>query len=324
MSAQFALQAALAAVTLLASFTAVAQVYPSKPVRVIVPNPPGGATDVVARVVGQRLAEQWGQPVVVENRPGAGQAIGAEVVARSPADGYTLFASSDSTFVANPHLYRKLPYDPLKDFTPIVVFCRISPVMSVHPSLPVRGVRELIALAKSRPGELSYGSFGSGTYAHLSMEEFKQRTGADILHVPYKGGAPAVRDLVGGQISVLLSSLASVDPYAKAGRLRIIAAATPKRLVLLPDLPTVAESGVPGWETGAWFGLFGPANLPREIVAKVHGDTNRVVDLPEIRAHYAKLALEAVRMSPEEIAQYLPREMERWGKLIRATGARAD
>jgi tripartite-type tricarboxylate transporter receptor subunit TctC len=278
----------------------------------------------VARLVGQRLAEQWGQPVVIENRPGAGQAIGAEAVAKAPADGYTLFASSDSTFVANPHLYSKLPYDALRDFTPIVVLCRISPVMAVHPSLPARNVRELIALAKARPGALSYGSFGSGTYAHLSMEEFKQRTGTDIVHVPYKGSAPAVSDLVAGQISVLLSGLGSVGPYEKAGRLRIIAAATPRRLAALPSLPTVAESGVPGWETGAWFGLFGPASLPREITAKIHADANRAVDLPETKASYLRLTLEPVRMSPEEMAQYIRTELERWGRLIRATGARVD
>jgi len=318
-------KAVLAVLLTLASLAVAAQGYPSKPVKMIVPASPGGVTDILARTVGQRLSEAWGQPVVVENRPGAGQIIGAEAVAKSPGDGYTLIVSDASTFVINPFLYSKLPYDPLKDFTPVVVLSQASPVLAVGASVPVSSLQELIALAKAKPGSLSYGSMGSGVYNHISMEQLKQLAGVDIVHVPYKGSTPALTDLLSGQIAVFMVNLSVVEPHAKSGKLKIIAAATAKRLALRPDLPTVSESGFPGFESGTWFGILGPANLPRDIVAKIHADVTRIVSAPEFREqNLTKMGLETVAISPDQFAQLIRTDLERWGKLVRATGAKAD
>ena len=213
----------------------------------------------MARIVAQRLTEAWGHPVVVDNRPGGNYAVGAQTVARSPADGLTLLVAPDSTVTANPHLFSKLPYDPVKDLTPIIVLCRITPVLVVNPSLDAKSVPELIALAKAKPGSLNYGSYGIGTYAHLSMEDFKQKTGTDIVHIPYRGAAPAATALLAGDVSMLLLNLSSIEEHEKTGKARILAVASDKRAVLRPDLPTVAEAGVPGFSTTAWFALMGPA-----------------------------------------------------------------
>jgi len=291
----------------------------------IVPASPGGVTDILARTVGQRLSEAWGQPVVVENRPGAGQIIGAEVVAKSPGDGYTLIVSDASTFVINPFLYSKLPYDSLKDFTPVVVLSQASPVLAIGASVPASSLQELIALAKAKPGSLSYGSMGSGIYNHISMEQLKRLAGIDIVHVPYKGSTPALTDLLSGQIAVFLVNLSVVEPHAKTGKLKILAAATAKRLALRPDLPTVSELGYPGFESGTWFGMLGPANMPRDIVAKIHADVTRILGAPEFREqNITKLGLETVAISPDQFAQLIRADLERWGKLVRATGAKAD
>jgi tripartite-type tricarboxylate transporter receptor subunit TctC len=302
-----------------------AQTYPVKPVRLIVPSAPGGVTDVLARNFGARLSEMWGQPVIVENRAGAAQMIGSEAVAKAPADGYTLLVTDSSPIVINPHLYAKMPFDALRDFTPVVVFCQISPVIAVNSSVQANSIKELIALAKSKPGALAYGSFGSGTYAHIAMEEFKQRAGVDITHVPYKGSSPAMTDLLAGQIGVILVSYSVVEPHAKAGRLKILAAATPKRLSLLPDLPTVAESGLPGFETGSWFGVLGPANLPKDIAAKVHADVQRIMATPGFREqNLNKFGLEPVSITSEQFGSLIRTDHERWGKLVKATGAKVD
>src|SRR5215468_4263140 len=237
---RFIRAAACVALAMLAS-AASAQTYPSAPVKLIVPIPAGGVTDVMARVVGQRLQEIWGQTVVVENRPGGNSGVGAQAVERSAPDGHTLLVAPDSTFTANPALSSKLIYDP-DAFTPIAVLCRGTPMLIAHPSLPVKTVPELIAYAKANPGKLSYGSFGVGTYAHLSMEDFKQRTGIDLQHVPYRGAAPALNGLLGNEVSVMLLNLSSVEQHAKDGKVRLIAAATEKRVATLPDLPTVAET----------------------------------------------------------------------------------
>jgi len=321
----FVRNVALGIVLALAALPAAAQSYPSKPVKLVVPYPPGGVGDILARTVGQRLGEQWGQPVIVENRPGAAQVIGVEAVAKSPADGYTLLVSEGATFVINPHLYRKLPYDSLKDFTPVVVLCQLSPVIAVNASLPANSVQELIALAKAKPGSLSYGSMGSGSYAHISMEQLKQLAGVDIVHVPYKGSAPATTDLLSGRIGVMLVNLSVVEPHAKAGKVRILAATTPRRLALRPDLPTVGEAALPGFESGTWFAMLGPANLPGDIVSKVHADVTRIIGVPEFRAqNFTKLGLEPVAITPEQFAQMMKTDWERWGKLVRDTGAKAD
>ena len=321
----FACKAILATLLTGVSLAVAAQAYPSKPVKMIVPASPGGVTDILARTVGQRLSEAWGQPVIVENRPGAGQIIGAEAVAKSPGDGYTLIVSDASPFVINPFLYSKLPYDPLKDFTPIVVLSQASPVLAVGASVPVSSLQELIALAKARPGSLSYGSMGSGTYNHISMEQLKQLAGIDIVHVPYKGSAPALTDLLSGQIAVFLVNLSVVEPHARTGKVKIISAATGKRLALRPDLPTVAEAGFPDFESGTWFGILGPANLPRDIVARIHADVTRIIGAPEFREqNFTKFGLETVAISPDQFAQLIRRDLERWGRLVKATGAKVD
>ena len=236
-------RALLFAVLLLAvaSGSASAQTYPSGTVKLIVPVPAGGVTDTMARIVAQRLTEAWGQPVVVDNRPGGNYAVGAQAVARSPADGLTLLVAPDSTVTANPHLFSKLPYDPVKDLTPISVLCRITPVLVINPSLPVHSVQELIALAKKEPGTLNYGSYGIGTYAHLSMEDFKQRTGTKIVHIPYRGAAPAVTALLAGDVGMLLLNLSSIEEHEKTGKARILAAASAKRALLRPNLPTILD-----------------------------------------------------------------------------------
>ena len=302
---------------------ALAQAYPNAAVKLIVPVPAGGVTDTMARIVAQRLNELWGQTVVVENRAGGNYAVGAQAVARAPADGYTLLVAPDSTFTANPYLTSKLPYDS-KEFTPIIVLCRASPVLVVNSSLPVKNVQELIALAKEKPGTLNYGSYGIGTYAHLSMEDFKQRTGTDILHVPYRGAAPATTGLLAGDVSMLLLNLSSIEGHEKAGKARILAAATEKRLAARPDLPTIAEAGVPGFQTSVWFALFAPTGLPGELVAKIHTDVSKVLDLPQSREFFQTNSFERVDLSPAAFAQLIESDSKHWAALIKAVGAKID
>jgi tripartite-type tricarboxylate transporter receptor subunit TctC len=300
-----------------------AQTYPSGSVRIIVPVPAGGVTDTMARIVAQRLSESWGQPIVVENRPGGNYAVGAQAVARAPADGHTLLVAPDSTLTANPHLMSKLPYE-VRDFTPIIVLCRITPVLVINPSLPVQNVKELLALAKAKPGSLNYGSYGVGTYAHLSMEDFKQRTGTEIVHIPYRGAAPAVTGLLAGDVSMLLLNLSSIEAHEKAGKARILAAAGAKRAALRPDLPTIAEAGVPGFSTTAWFALFGPPNMAPELVAKIHADAAKVLELPQSREFFRTNSFERVDLTPQQFSQLIQDDSRHWGALIKAVGARLD
>lgn len=302
--------------------TASAQNYPTGPVRLIVPIPAGGVTDVMARVVGQRLQEMWGQTVVVENRPGGNSGVGAQAVERSAADGLTLLVAPDSTFTTNPALFSKLIYDP-DGFTPISVLCRGTPMLIVHQSLPVKTVSELIAYAKANPGKLSYGSFGTGTYAHLSMEELKQRTGMEMQHVPYRGAAPALNGLLGNEVSVMLLNLSSVEEHARSGKVRLIAAATEKRVPALPDLPTVAET-VPDFKTSVWFGLWGPAKMPTELLAKIHADVSKALDLPETKQFFKAHSFERVDLSPQEFGKLVQNDLKHWSALITAVGAKID
>ena len=319
-----ALFAALLSVLAVASGTAGAQNYPGGTVKLIVPVPAGGVTDTMARIVAQRLTETWGQPVVVENRPGGNYAVGAQAVARSPADGLTLLVAPDSTVTANPHLFSTLPYDPVKDLTPIIVLCRITPVLVIHPSLPVHSVQELIALAKAKPGTLNYGSYGIGTYAHLSMEDFKQRTGTDIVHIPYRGAAPAATALLAGDVSMLLLNLSSIEQYEKSGKVRILAAAGDKRATLRPDLPTIAEAGVAGFSTTAWFALFGPAKMAPELVAKIHADVANALELPQSREFFRTNSFERVDLTPTQFVQLIQDDSQHWGALVKAVGAKLD
>jgi tripartite-type tricarboxylate transporter receptor subunit TctC len=306
------------------STTVDAQTYPSGPVKLIVPVPAGGVTDTMARIVAQRLTEAWGQPVVVDNRPGGNYAVGAQAVARSPADGLTLLVAPDSTVTANPHLFSKLSYDPVKDLTPIIVLCRITPVLVINPSLDVKSVPDLIAVAKAKPGNLNYGSYGIGTYAHLSMEDFKQKTGTDIVHIPYRGAAPAATALLAGDVSMLLLNLSSIEEHEKTGKVRILAVASDKRAVLRPDLPTVAEAGVPGFSTTAWFALWGPANMAPELVAKIHADVSKVLESPQSREFFRTNSFERVDLTPAQFAQLIQDDLKHWGALVKAVGAKLD
>ena len=316
--------AALVGLLAAVSGAAHAQAYPSGPVKLIVPVPAGGVTDTMARIVAQRLTEAWGHPVVVDNRPGGNYAVGAQAVARSPADGLTLLVAPDSTVTANPHLFGKLPYDPVKDLTPIIVLCRITPVLVVNPSLDAKSVPELIALAKAKPGSLNYGSYGIGTYAHLSMEDFKQKTGTDIVHIPYRGAAPAATALLAGDVSMLLLNLSSIEEHEKAGKVRILAVASDKRAVLRPDLPTVAEAGVPGFSTTAWFALWGPPNMAPELVARIHADVAKVLESPQSREFFRTNSFERVDLSPAQFSQLIQDDLKHWGALVKAVGAKLD
>ena len=318
------LRATLAAAALLtAAMSAEAQNYPSSSVKLIVPVPAGGVTDTMARIVAQRLMEMWGQSVIVENRPGGNYGVGALAVSRSPADGLTLLVSPDSTFTANPALIDKLNYDP-KEFTPIAVLCRASPVLVVNKSVPANDVKGLIDLAKTQPGKLNYGSYGVGTYAHLSMEDFKQRTGTDILHIPYRGAAPAMNGLLAGDVSMLLLNLSSVESHEKANTVKILAAATEKRLAARPDLPTISESGVPGFQTSAWFALWGPSNLPADIVKKIHADVSKALDLPQTRDFFKANSFERVDISPAQFSALIDTDLQHWTRLIKAVGAKIE
>ncbi len=298
--------------------------YPARTVRIIVPSSPGGITDLLARVIGQALTQSWGQPVIIENRPGADELIGTEAVVKAPADGYMLLVASNAAITAAPNLHSRMPYDSQKDLTPILMLGQITPVMVVPASLPVKSVQELIALAKAKPGELNYGSFGNGTYPHVAMEDFKLRTSTQILHVPYKGATPAIMALLRSEVAVLIVNMSSVDAYVKAGALRIIAAAGAERIAARPDLPTISESGVPGFSTGGWWGLFGPAGLPGPVVDKIRADTQGALGSPEARTLFATNTFQLVRKTPEQFVQFIGDDLGNWARQIKAAGIQPD
>jgi tripartite-type tricarboxylate transporter receptor subunit TctC len=301
-----------------------AQTFPAGPVKLIVPVPAGGVTDAISRVVGQGLSDLWGKPVVIENRPGGNYSVGVQAVAAAPPDGHTLIALPDSTITANPHLFAKLAYDPGRDLTPITPLCRIIPVLVINASVPARSVQELVALAKAKPGTLNYGSYGIGTYAHLSMEDFKQRTGTNIVHVPYRGAAPAAQGLLAGDVSMLLLSVSSIEEHERTGRVRILANASEQRSALKPALATVAEAGVPGFATVAWFGLFGPAKMSPELVVRIHADVTKVLGSPSVRDYFAKSSFERIDVTPAQFADLIRRDSEHWGRLIRSLNIALD
>jgi tripartite-type tricarboxylate transporter receptor subunit TctC len=298
--------------------------YPEHPLRIIVPSTPAGVLDNVARALSLRLADQLGQSIVIDNKPGAGGNIGAEAAARSPADGYTLFIGFNATHGANPALFGKLGYDPVKDFAPISLLASVPNIISVNPSVPVRTLGELVALAKARPGQLGYASSGNGTSTHLAAELFKAAAGIDLLHVPYKGSAPAVADVIAGQVPVLFDSVSSSTAQVKAGKLRALATTSPRRLAVLPELPTVAESGYPGFESTAWVALLAPAGTPRPIIEKLHDAVVAVMALPETRERIAGFGGEITTSTPEELAAYIRTEIDRLGKVIRDAGIKPN
>ena len=304
---------------------ALAQAFPTRLVKIVVPTPPGAAMDAISRAIAARLAEAWRQPVVVENRSGAQQILGSDFVSKSAPDGYTLLISDASSFVMNPHLYRKLPYHGISGFTPITLLVKFPWIIVVHASVRASNFQELVALARAKPGTLSYGSFGSGSSTHISVDYLKKLLGIDILHVPYKGAAPAVTDLLSGQISMMMISPLFVEQYARTGKLKFIAAATAVRIPTLPNLPTVAESGVPGYEAGNWFALMGPPGIPGNIIAKIYADTLKILNESAFREQYVtKEWFEVIGNTPEQFSVFLKSEYERWGTLIKLSGVTVE
>jgi len=298
--------------------------YPAGNVRIIVPSSPGATTDVLARLIGQGLTQAWGQPVIVENRPGADEMIGVLATAKAPADGYTLLVTSNAAITAAPHLHSRMSYDSQKDLTPILMLGQVTPVLNVSASLPVNSVQELIALAKAKPDTLNFGSFGNGTYAHVAMEDFKLRTGTQMMHIPYRGSAPAMTALLRGDISLLISNMGSAAPHVKSGAVRTIAAVGAQRSAIRPDLPTVAESGLPGFSTGAWWGMFGPANLPPAIADKLRTEVARILRTPEANKLFESNTFELIEKSPEQFVQYIREDLDNWARQIKAAGIKPD
>jgi len=316
--------AAAALVLALAGAAAFAQsAYPSKPVRFIVPSAAGGGTDIIARAVAQKLSEALGQQFVVENKPGAGQMIGIEAAAKSPADGHTIVMAA-STLAINPIMYKKVPYDPLRDFAPITQAASLPNVLVVHPSLPVRSVRELIALAKRQPGKLAYASAGVGTSPQMSIELLKSMAGIDMLHVPYKGTTPGVVDLLAGQVQLMTPNVLTALPHIKAGKLRPLAVTSAKRSDALPDVPTLAEAGVPGYESVQWYGVLAPAGTPRDIVARLHTEIAKSLRSGDVRERLAADGAEPVGSTPQEFAAFIRAEIDKWAKVAKAAGIQPE
>ncbi len=308
------------AILSLAPACAGAQHYPSRPVRFIVPFPPGGGNDIVGRVIALRLAEALGQPVIVDNRGGAGGTLGTDITAKSPADGYTLLINNISLAV-NATLFAKLPYDTLKDLAPVTLVGRQPNLLVVHPSVAAQSIRELLALAKARPRQLNYGSGGVGTASHLATELLKLMAHVELVHVPYKGLGPALTDLMGGQVQLIISTMASALPQVKAGKLRPLAVTTAKRSPFFPEVPTMDEAGVRGYEFNTWYGMLVPAGTPRPIVERLNRETAQLLDSAAIKEQFATQGIEAAPTSPEQFGAYLRTEVEKWGKVVKASGA---
>jgi tripartite-type tricarboxylate transporter receptor subunit TctC len=293
--------------------------YPTRPVKVIVPSPPGGGTDILARVLAQHFSKALGQPFVVENKPGAGNMIGIESVARAPADGYTLLVVA-STLALNSVLYKKVPYDPVRDFAPITLAATAPNVLVVSPGLPVKSLAEFIALAKAKPGALSYGTPGIGTSPHLSMELLKSMAGIDLQHVPYRGTAAAVTDVIGGQIAATFANALTAKPQVDSGRVRALAVSGPKRVDAFPTVPPVAEAGVPGYEAMQWYGMAAPAGTPAPIIARLHAEAAKALQTDEMKEKLALDGAQPVGSTPAEFAALIRRELEKWSRVVRAAG----
>ncbi len=297
--------------------------YPARPVRFVVPYPAGGPLDTVARLLGAKVAESTKQPVVVDNKPGAGGNIGADIVAKSPPDGYTILMGAVATHAINPTLYAAIPYDPVRDFAPVTQVASTPNVLVVNPSVPATNVREFIAYAKANPGKLNFGSGSTGSAGHLAGELFKSMAGVEMTHVPYKGAAPAMQDLMGGQIQLMFDNLASSLGQVKAGRVRALAVTTAKRSALAPDLPAIAESGL-DFDISTWFGVFAPAGTPKEALDRLHTQFTRALAAPDVREKMLALGAEPVGNKPEEFAAYIRAERDKYARVIKASGARAD
>jgi tripartite-type tricarboxylate transporter receptor subunit TctC len=299
---------------------AAAQAYPAKPIRFIVPSTPGGSVDTIARTIGPRLADRWGQQVIVDNRSGAGGAIAGELVAKSPPDGYTLLVGTVASLATNVSLQKKLPYDPLKDFAPVTLIATQNLMLLVHPSLPVKSVKELTTLAKKKPGSLSFSSAGNGTGGHLSGELYKMLAGVDLLHVPYKGVAPAMIDVVSGQVTMTFASIISGGQQVRTGRLRALAVTGARRSPAVAELPTMIEAGVAGYESATWYGVVAPAGTPADIVNRLSSEIVAILKGPEMNDRLSKEGADPVGNTPAEFARHIQVEIEKWRKVIRAAG----
>ncbi len=297
--------------------------YPNKPIRIIVPFPAGGSADTLSRIIGQKMTESWGQQVLVDNRPGAGGNIGTDAAAKSAPDGYTLLLTP-SSIASNPSLYRKLPYDPVKDFVPVAEVGWTPMILVVHPSVPANSVKELIALAKSKPGQINYASAGNGTTNHLAGEVFKHMAGIDLVHIPYKGNPLAVLDVLSGQVPVMFDFVITSLPHVKAGKLRALAVTDAKRIPQLPDVPTVSESGVPGFEAGTWFAVFAPAGTPQALVTKLNKEIVRILNLPDVKERLYQQGAEPRPSTPAQLAKHLQQDMAKWAKQIKEVAIHLD
>jgi tripartite-type tricarboxylate transporter receptor subunit TctC len=303
---------------------AAGEAYPSRPIRLVVPFPPGGPLDVVARAIGQKLTDAWGQPVIIDNRPGAGGNIGADLVAKGAPDGYTILEGALSTHAVNVSLYSKMPYDPIRDFAPITLVAVTPNVLVLNPSVPANSVQELIAYAKAHPGKLSFGSGSNGSAGHLAGEAFKTEAGVDMVHIPYKGGAPAMQALLAGDTQLMFDNLSNSTPQLKAGKIKALAVTTAKRSALAPELPTLAEAGLPGFDIYTWWGFMAPAGTPKEIITKWNAEVTRILVTPEMKAFFAQQGAEPAPTSPEEFSALIRREITKYAKIVKDSGAKVD
>ncbi len=312
-----------AALALCCGAAAAAEAYPAKPVRIIVPFTPGGDADIMTRALGERLRQQLGQPVLVENKPGAGTVIASDYVAKQAPDGYTLLMAASSLGIA-PSVYKNVAYDPVKDFTPITLVASVVHVLEVNAKLPVKNVKELVSYLKTNGKTLSYSSAGTGTSTHLEAELFKTMAGVDLIHIPYKGSAPALTDLVGGNVQVMVDAYSSSAPFIKSGNVRALAVTTAKRSATMPDLPTVAESGLPGYEAMPWLGIVAPAGTPPDVVKRVHAATLEALKDPALIEQFHSLGLDIIGNTPAQFAGFIRQDVVKWAKVAKASGAQAD
>ncbi len=324
---QRVMKSAIAAIACAAAFApapAPAQTFPAKPVRIVVPFAPGGGSDILARILGQKLGEAWGVTVIIDNRPGAGGNIGTELVAKSPADGYTLVLGVFGPIAVNVSLFKSIGYDPVRDLTPITRAVNVTNLLVVHPSLPAKSVKELIALARENPNALNYASGGSGTAGHLAAELFKSTAGVQMVHIPYKGSGPAMIDLLAGQTALIFDNMPSALPYAKSGRLRALAVTTTTRSAAVSDIPTVAEAGLPGFEATNWYAILGPAGLPMPVVDKLNRDIVRALQIPDVKERLAAIGADVATQTPEQFSEFIRAEIEKWGKVVRSAGIKPE
>lgn len=316
--------AIVAIAALVASAGAFAQAWPAKPVRLVIPFPAGGSTDIVGRLIADKLSQALGQPFVIDNRAGAGGTTGSDVAAKAAADGYTLLMATSSTHAIAPGLYSKLPYDPVRDFAPVTLVGKATILLVTHPSVPAKTVGELVALAKAKPGQLNFGSTGNGSVSHLTAELFKSLAGVDMQHVPYKGDAPMLVDLVAGRVSLAFGTAVAFLPYVKDGKLNALAVTDARPSPVVPNLPTVASAGVAGFEALQWFGILAPAGTPQPVVARLNEEIGKVLALPDVRERLQGLGIEIVGGSPEQFAGFIRSEAAKWGKIVRDSGAKID